>query len=144
MSQEVRAQSSYAAPCDRNRILIVDDERSIRRLFAMVLASELPEHHIDSAEDGSQALEAFRLHHHALLLMDLRMPVMDGRAAFVEIEKACREANWEMPSVVFCTGYAPPDAVRIVVETSRDFHALIAKPVSTETLVDVVKRRLLR
>jgi CheY-like chemotaxis protein len=132
------------APCNRNRILIVDDDRSIRRLFEVILSSELPDHHIDSAEDGSQALVAFRRHHHALLLMDLKMPVMDGRAAFVEIEKACREVNWEMPSVVFCTGYAPPDAVRRAVETSGEIHALIAKPVSTDTLVDVVRRRLMR
>lgn len=131
-------------PCDKRRILIVDDERAIRRLFEMVLLSELPEHMIDSAEDGSKALESFQQHHHALLLMDLKMPVMDGAETFIEIEKICRKLNWEMPSVIFCSGYAPPDAVKRVISDSRDLHALVAKPVRNETLVEIVRRRLIR
>jgi CheY-like chemotaxis protein len=134
--------SRVLAPRDRGRILIVDDERPIRRLFQMILMAELPGHLIESAEDGSVAVEAFQRHHHGLLLMDLRMPVMDGCAAFSAIERACVAWNWEMPSVVFCTGYAPPDAVRRVVETSSDLHALVAKPVSNDTLVNVVRRCL--
>jgi len=131
-------------PCRRDRIMIVDDERAIRRLFSLILTSELPGHEIDIAEDGGQAVELFRQRHQGLLLMDLRMPGMDGRAAFLAIEQACRESNWEMPSVVFCTGFTPPETVRRVVEESCDVHALLAKPVSNDVLLDVVKRRLSR
>ncbi len=144
MLQEVERHLALVGtkPRDRGRILIVDDERVIRRLFEMVLAFELPGHEIDVATNGREALDSFDRMHQGLLLMDLRMPVMDGRAAFVAIEEACRKRNWEMPAVVFCTGFAPPDSVRDVVARSSSFHALLAKPVSNEVLVEAVRSRL--
>ena len=69
------------------------------------------------------------------------MPVMDGQSAFLEIEKRCCDNGWEMPRVVFCTGYAPPETVREIVAGSS-LHALLCKPVSNEDLVDTVRARL--
>ena len=141
MSARVPASVEGKAPCDRRRVLIVDDEAAIRRLFELILASELPQHLIDVAEDGQEAVRSFLSGHHAVLLMDLRMPVMDGRAAFSVIEQECSIRNWEMPSVVFCTGFAPPDSVRRIVEGNPS-HSLVAKPVSNERLIEAVRTRL--
>ncbi len=143
-SREAAAADDALAskPCDAKRILVVDDERFIRRMFGLVLGAALPGYEIDVVENGAEAVEAFKTKRHALLLMDLRMPVMDGRAAFAAIEEVCRVQKWEMPRVVFCTGFAPPDSVREVVERSGCYHALLAKPVATDVLVGTVKNRL--
>jgi CheY-like chemotaxis protein len=127
--------------CDRRRILVVDDEQIIQRLFEMVLNWELPGCEVEVASNGREAVDAFCRGHHAVLLMDLHMPVMDGQAAFVELQKKCEASNWEMPSVVFCTGYAPPASLRRLVTNSTS-HCLLPKPVSNETLVDAVRSRL--
>jgi CheY-like chemotaxis protein/nitrogen-specific signal transduction histidine kinase len=136
------AAAGSPKPCDAKRILIVDDERFIRRMFGLVLGSALPAHEIDVVENGAEAVAAFKEKHHALLLMDLRMPVMDGRAAFMAIEAFCSAQNWEMPKVVFCTGFAPPDSVREVVARSEQYHALLSKPVGCDVLIGTVRNRL--
>jgi CheY-like chemotaxis protein len=128
-------------PCDRARILIVDDESSIVKLFKMLLEFDLPGRRIDTASNGVEALEKFSAGHHRVLIMDLHMPVMDGLHAFLNIQNACRERRWEMPAVVFCTGYAPPDSVlKAVAEGS--VHCLLQKPVTSEALVKTVVSRL--
>jgi len=128
-------------PCDRGRILIVDDEGPILRLFRMILSSAVPDREIDLASNGLEAVGAFQNKHHAVVLMDLHMPVMDGQAAFVKIRKLCHARKWEMPCVVFCTGFASPETVRrLIVEDPA--HCPLAKPVKWETLVEAVKSRL--
>jgi CheY-like chemotaxis protein len=114
----------------------------VRRTFANVLAVELPNLSIDQAKDGNAAIEAFRKDRHNVILMDLSMPVKDGLAAFMEIEKLCREEKWAMPSVVFCTGYDPSQAVRNVVAGNPQ-HCMLRKPVGSSILVDAVRSRLL-
>ena len=128
-------------PRDKGRILIVDDEKAIQRTFKVILSYELPEHKIDVADNGAEAVEAFGPEHHALLIMDLHMPVMSGQAAFSKIEQICKSRNWEMPSIVFCTGFAHPDMVKRVVDTNP-LHCLLSKPVTSQTLLETVKSRL--
>jgi CheY-like chemotaxis protein len=140
-SSSLRSDPVENVPCDRRRILIVDDEQTILRLFQMILSSGLPNRAIDLARDGQDAVRQFSEGHHAVLLMDLHMPAMDGEAAFLEIESLCKARNWEIPSIVFCTGFAPPDSVKNLV-AKNPAHTLLSKPVSGETLVEAVKRRL--
>jgi len=134
-------ETGGAMPCDPGRVLIVDDEPVVRQVFEVILSDDLPQMIFEKAANGEEAVECFSRGHHALVLMDLRMPVMDGRSAFLEIEQMCTDRDWEMPSVVFCTGFAPPDTVLDTV--SRDsHHSLIRKPVGNDELVSVVKSRL--
>jgi CheY-like chemotaxis protein len=127
--------------CDAARVLLVDDEESILDLFRVILSAGLPGHRIEVAGNGAEAVESFSMAHHAVLLMDMHMPVMDGRKAFLEIQKLCGGRNWEMPCVVFCTGFAPPDAILNVVEHNPR-HGLLLKPVSSEALLSAVRSRL--
>ena len=60
----------------RPRVLVVDDEASIRDLLAKTLA--LAEYDVDVAPDGRSALERMRLYPYDLLIADLKMPGMDG------------------------------------------------------------------
>lgn len=141
----IRRQSSRRAaanePCDKTCMLLVDDEESIRILFQMIISSDLPDLTIDLAGNGQEALDLFARKHHAVLLMDLHMPVMDGCRAFDAIRQLCNERRWQMPSVVFCTGFAPPEPVAKAVEEDGS-HCLLAKPVSSRHLVEAVRVRL--
>jgi len=128
-------------PCEHNRLLIVDDEHAIRRVFQQIVSYGLPDCRIDVAVNGYEAVASFRSVHHGVILMDLKMPVMDGETAFHKITDLCREENWEVPAVVFCTGFNPSSELQEVVANSRK-HFLIRKPVSNDTLLEVLKARL--
>jgi excisionase family DNA binding protein len=69
----------------RPRVLVVDDEASIRDLLAKTLA--LAEYDVDAAGDGRSALERMRLYPYDLLIVDLRMPGMDGLAVIREAKR---------------------------------------------------------
>jgi CheY-like chemotaxis protein len=124
-----------------DRILIVDDEEAIVFLFRAILDSALKNTKIETVGDGAMAVASFRAKRHDVLLMDLHMPVMDGYSAFRKIEELCTGENWNMPSVVFCTGFAPPEILsRIIASDPR--HGFLPKPVSPDDLINAVKSRL--
>ena len=126
---------------NKGRVLIVDDERTILHLFEMILSSAFPDVKIDLANNGAEAVKEFGSGHHGVLLMDLHMPIMDGQEAFSRIEGLCKERNWEMPSVVFCTGFDPSETAKNIV-ADNTAHCLLSKPVSLQILVEAVKSRL--
>ena len=141
MTANAPAQGGTTVPCDRRRILVVDDEASIVRLFTMLFALGLPDKQVDPAGDGAEAVEKFTAGHHGVIVMDLHMPVMDGLNAFLSIESSCRARGWQMPCVVFCTGYVPSDSVIRAVAGGTE-HCLLQKPVSGNVLVRTVAARL--
>ncbi len=135
------ATTTPVAGCDRKRMLIVDDEVNIVRLFRMILVQEIPDLIVEMASSGKEAISIFETGHHAVVLMDIRMPGMDGLACFEEIQKLCADRRWEVPSVIFCTGFALPSAVKQITNGNSK-HALLTKPISRELLVQTVRERL--
>jgi CheY-like chemotaxis protein len=129
------------AHCNRGRLLLVDDEESIRLLFQMILSENLPDVDIDLASNGLEAMQLFEDRHHGILLIDLHMPLMDGRAVFDSVQTLCRSRYWQMPSFVFCTGFTPPDTILDEIEID-ELHCLLPKPISGPQLVDAVRCRL--
>src|SRR5947199_2281515 len=73
------------ARASRPRVLVVDDEASIRDLLAKTLA--LAEYDVDVANDGRSALERMRMCPYDLLIADLRMPGMDGLTVIREAKR---------------------------------------------------------
>jgi two-component system, OmpR family, response regulator MprA len=70
-------------------ILVVDDDPGILRLSAMALS--IAGYRVTSAADGMQALEAIERSRPDVVVLDLMMPVMDGRATFEAMENGgCR------------------------------------------------------
>jgi CheY-like chemotaxis protein len=136
------AGATIAQKCDPGKILIVDDEESIRNLFRMILSFDLPGKRIDLAANGLEAVDAFRAGRHAVLLMDLRMPKMDGYQAFCAIRQLCTQENWCMPSVVFCTGFNPSDEVRDLTSDDNSAHRLLHKPVNSRDITAAIRGRL--
>ncbi len=92
----VRASS---APAGRPRVLVVDDEVSIRDLLSKTLA--LAEYDVDLAPDGRAAVERLRIIPYDLLITDLKMPGIDGLAVIRE----ARRLKADIP-VIIITGFS--------------------------------------
>jgi DNA-binding NarL/FixJ family response regulator len=60
------------------RVLVVDDQALVRTGFSMILGAEPDIEVVGDASDGAQAVEAARTLRPDVILMDIRMPVMDG------------------------------------------------------------------
>jgi CheY-like chemotaxis protein len=128
-------------PLDYTKLLVVDDERSIRTLFKTVLAMHFQGVRVDAVVNGMEAVEAFRDSRHAVILMDIHMPVMDGVKAYDEILRLCTDEGAPLPAFVFCTGYEPPDKLRTRIGTDTR-HCVLRKPVRNADLFDVLVPRL--
>jgi CheY-like chemotaxis protein len=129
------------APLDRSKILVADDEKSIRDIFIHVLSYHLPHCRVDAVVNGAEAISAFRDGHYGVLLMDINMPVMDGVTAFENIMKICEEEKLQKPSCVFCTGYEPPSGLRLKIG-SDPAHCILRKPVRNDDLIAALKSRI--
>ncbi|HEY7055801.1 MAG TPA: response regulator [Vicinamibacterales bacterium] len=81
------------------RVLVVDDEASIRDLLSKTLA--LAEYDVDLAPDGRTALERLRVIAYDLLITDLKMPGVDG----LTVIREARRLKTDLP-VIIITGYS--------------------------------------
>lgn len=88
-----------AAITGRPRILVADDEASIRELLSKTLA--LADYDVDVAHDGRAALERLRTTHYDLLVVDLKMPGADG----LTVIREARRYRADLP-VIIITGYS--------------------------------------
>ena len=93
------APARPAAGNTRPRVLVVDDEASIRDLLAKTLA--LAEYDVDVAPDGRSALERMRLYPYDLLIADLKMPGMDG----LTVIREAKRYKADLP-VIIITGFS--------------------------------------
>jgi excisionase family DNA binding protein len=88
-----------AAGNSRPRVLVVDDEASIRDLLAKTLA--LAEYEVDVAPDGRAAIERMRMYPYDLLIADLKMPGMDG----LTVIREAKRYKADLP-VIIITGFS--------------------------------------
>ena len=88
-----------ATGAGRPRVLVVDDEATIRDLLSKTLA--LAEYDVDLAPDGRTALERLRIIPYDLLITDLKMPGVDGLAVIRE----ARRLKADIP-VIIITGFS--------------------------------------
>jgi CheY-like chemotaxis protein len=80
------------------KILVVDDEESIRFLYKEELEEE--GYLVECAQNGKEALEKLSLFKPDLISLDIKMPVMDG----IEALKRIREIERRLP-VILCSAY---------------------------------------
>jgi CheY-like chemotaxis protein len=115
------------------RVLVVEDDPDLAALEAEVL--KLRGHEVDVASNGREALEAVDRARPDLILLDMKMPVMNGREFADEYRR--REAS-TAPIVVVT---AADDAQRRAAEVGAS--GWIAKPFDPDALVDKVARLLM-
>ncbi len=120
-------------------VLIVDDENELRKSVASILKSIEPqlevEFIISEATNGLDAVQQSATQFFNLVLMDVRMPEMDGVTALKQIKD-----NDPRTFVLIMTAHSNlNDAVTAIKEGAYDY---VEKPVSSDKLFEVVKKSL--
>lgn len=117
------------------KVLIVDDETELRKSVASILKNTLPDFifEIDEAGDGAEALGRIATSNYDLVLMDVKMPEMDGLEALSKIKE-----HDPRTFVVLMTAHANlQDAVLAIKEGAYDY---LEKPVDPKRLVSIVRQ----
>jgi two-component system, NtrC family, nitrogen regulation response regulator NtrX len=112
------------------RILVIDDERSIRNTLKEILEYEKFE--VDVAEDGFEGLEKIETSHFDVVLCDIKMPKMDGIEVLSKIQEKDPDAT-----VVMISGHGSIDtAVEAIKKGAFDF---ISKPLDLNRLLITIR-----
>jgi two-component system response regulator AlgR len=114
------------------KILVVDDERLARqRLVTLIEELGSPYQLVGEAANGEEALQQFKAQDPDLVLMDIRMPGMDGLEAARRLAESDRP-----PAVVFTTAY-DEHALQAFETSAQDY---LLKPVRRERLLSALQR----
>lgn len=116
-----------------NRILVVDDEESLRRVTQLRL--EAAGYHVNAVPDGFQALDLLAREPFDLVLTDLKMPGMTG----IELLKRIREDYPDVVVILITAFGTVESAVEAVKAGAYDY---IVKPVNMDGLRLVIERAL--
>ena len=85
-----------------SNILIIDDEKSIRKTLSEILSYE--GYKIDEAGDGEEGLKRFREKTYEVVLCDIKMPKLDG----IEFLEKAKESNPDIP-IIMISGHGNID-----------------------------------
>ena len=118
-----------------SRILIIEDEASIRRVLVKILTEENAQYQVFEAEDGLIGTEMIKKDDFDLVLCDIKMPKMDG----VEVLEAVKKIKPEIPMVMI-SGHGDLDTA---VNTMRlGAYDYISKPPDLNRLLNTIRNAL--
>ena len=115
------------------KILVIDDEKIIRESLATLL--KLDGYHVFIAEDGSKGLETFGKEKPEIVLVDIRMPGIDG----IDVLKNIRESS-KKTEVIMITGHGGVDTA--IEALKKGAFGYIQKPVEYDELEMEVKKAI--
>jgi FixJ family two-component response regulator len=118
-------------PIDSPRVVLVEDDPDV--LSSLKFAFELEGFSVSSHDSAESLLKAGPLPDHACLVVDYRLPGMDGLAMIRRI----REHDRDVPALLITT--LNPEVAR---RAADDGVLIVDKPLVTGALVDAVRRRL--
>src|SRR4051812_49220971 len=127
------ANSSVAtsAPVDKPPVLVVDDEYGPRESIAFSLAGEF---NVDTADRAKEALAKIKAKPYSAIVLDIRMPEMDGIRALEELRKVDPHV-----SVIMLTGYGTLlTAQQAMVAGANQY---LRKPPDIPELIDAVRKQ---
>ena len=119
----------------KEKILVVDDELHIRQALQASLESE--GYQVQTAENGKDGVEKCRAWRPALVLLDVRMPVMDGHLASIEIKYDERLKDTRL---IFLTANADEDSRSLGLGHGADSY--LTKPFKVEDLLKRIEEVL--
>ena len=115
------------------RILIVDDDESIRKALSAVLEDR--GYVVDTAQCGSEAIEKSKKSYYDLALLDIRLPDMEG----TRLLKALNDTVPPMVKIIV-TGY--PSLANAMEAVNKGADAYILKPVVMDNVLKTIREHL--
>jgi two-component system NtrC family sensor kinase len=123
---------TVSAPVSRARVLVIDDEQRLRRLVADVLRGA--GHEVEEAGTGQEALSRLEAASYDAVMLDLRLPDIDGRAIWQWLQSH-RPAM--APRCAFMTGDTmSADTERFLAETARP---VLTKPFAIDRIGELLQ-----
>ena len=117
----------------KKTILVVDDDKSILRTFTRILQKSGYE--IDVAETGKEAMEKAMGHHFDLVLVDIRLPDMDGTDLLARLKKQLQHTV-----KIMITGFPSLETGVKALDEGAD--AYLVKPVKPQELLMLLDEKL--
>ena len=118
-----------------SKILIIEDEASIRRVLTKILSEESDTYIVEEAEDGKRGFEKIKNEDYDLVLCDIKMPKMNGE----ELLEAVKKIKPEIP-IVMISGHGDLEtAVNTMRLGAFDY---ISKPPDLNRLLNTVRNAL--
>ncbi len=99
----------------KTNILVIDDERSIRNVLKDILENE--GYNVDTAEDGEQGLEFFSNKPYDVILLDIKLPRIDGHEVFEKIHSL----NPDIPVIIISGHGNIETAVNFIKQGAYDY-----------------------
>ncbi|PAM93465.1 response regulator [Flavobacterium sp. IR1] len=118
-----------------SKILIIEDEASIRRVLVKILSEESDTYQVDEAEDGAAGLEKIKNNDYDLVLCDIKMPKLDG----VEVLEEVKKIKPEIPMVMISGHGDMETAIHTMRLGAFDY---ISKPPDLNRLLNTVRNAL--
>ncbi|MBK42772.1 MAG: response regulator [Flavobacteriaceae bacterium] len=118
-----------------SRILIIEDEQSIRRVLKKILSEEDSSYEIFESADGLTAMQSIKKDDYDLVLCDIKMPKMDG----IEVLQATKKIKPDIPFVMISGHGDLETAVNSMRLGAYDY---IAKPPDLNRLLNSVRNAL--
>jgi len=115
------------------RILVIDDDESVRKVLAAVL--EEKGYLVDIAKNGKEAIEKSNAKFYNLALVDIRLPDMEG----TKLLAAMKETTPKMVRIIV-TGY--PSLENAVEAVNKGADGYMIKPLDMDNLLDTIKEHL--
>ena len=116
-----------------SKILVIDDEKSIRNALKEIL--EYEKFSVDLAENGVEGLEKFNSDDYDIVLCDIKMPEMDGNDATRRI----RSHGYRGPIIALTARVMLGDRENCLDAGCDDY---VAKPIDVDVLLGVIARHL--
>ncbi len=118
-----------------SKILIIEDEQSIRNVLKNILKDENPDYHVDEAADGKEGVDMLRKESYDLIMSDIKMPGLDG----IEVLERARILSPDS-AIVMISGHGDIDtAVECIKKGAYDY---ISKPPDLNRLLNTVRLAL--
>ena len=111
---------------EKTKILVIDDEEVVQLSYVRTLSGEHCK--VDVVRNGKDALQMMDQHPFDVVLLDLRMPGMDG----MTVLKAIKE-KWPESEVIIITGYPAVESAKEAVTLGA--YGYLAKPVGPDDVI---------
>ena len=116
-------------------MLIVEDSESSRAVICGHIRGEQFDY--DEAENGAVAVEKAKVARYDLILMDIKMPMMDGYEAMRRIRQWEQARGLARTPIIAFTASSFEEDVQRAIESGADLH--VSKPVKKEALAAAIK-----